>query len=677
MDIVAYSELATDKQTGLLAQLQSIVSATPEFARAKQSGQLISLSTGDGMALVFFGDPEAPVRCALRLGQAFRNHGEIKVRMGVHSGPVYRVADINANLNVAGGGINVAQRVMNCGEAGHILVSSAAAEVLRELSDWGGLLHDLGEAKVKHDLRVHLFNLYSSEAGNPARPRQLRRRESLRRYWLAAALAAAVMLAVLAGLYVQRMRTAQQAERPRIESLAVLPLENLSGDPNQEYFADGMTEELITDLAKIRALRVISRTSVMRFKNTKTPLPQIARELGVDGIVAGSVQRSGGRVHISAQLIRAATDTNVWANSYERDAEDVLALESEVAAAVADQIRITISREERARLASTRRVDPKAYDAYLKGRNYAYSALTLETLRQGIDSLQHSVALDNTYAPAHAALSYSYQLLAFNGFEAPANVMPKARMAALDALRLDDTLGEAHASLYLVKYVYDLDWAGAEAELKQALELDSNSPVPHQRRGEYLTCNLQQFEEAYREFRLALELDPNSVFVAQELAWNRQMARRWDEAVRDLQRALVLSPDEAPVHGFLAVTFAHLNRRAEALAEINRRLALMPEGKEFAFDYNLIDVYATLGMKKEARTVLEHWLNEIALGRYVDAYIVAESYGVLGEKELTLRWLEKAYENRSPQIVFIKIDWALDGIRSDARFRELVRRLNL
>ena len=467
------------------------------------------------------------------------------------------------------------------------------------------------------------------------------------------------------------------ASRPQITSLAVLPLSNLTGDPNQEYFADGMTEELITDLAKISALKVISRTSVMRFKNTKTSLPQIARELGVDGIVEGSVQRSGGRVRISAQLIRAATDTHLWGNSYERDGEDVLKLESEVASAVADQIRITISPEERARLGSSRRVDPKAYDAYLKGRNYSYSALSQDTVLQGIELLQHSLALDNTYAPAHAALSFSYQFLAFNGYEAPATAMPKARSAALDALRLDDMLGEAHASLFLVKYLYDLDWAGAEAELKRALELDPNSPIPHQRRAEYLTCNLQQFDEAYRELRRALELDPNSVFIAQELAWNRQMARHWDEAVRDLHKAVALDPSNAPVHGFLAVSLAHLNRRADALAEVEKRLALMPAGRDFAFDYNLIEVYASLEMRQSALTILQHWLEKGASAPYIDAYIVAEAYGVLGEKELTLQWLDKAYTNRSPQIVFIKIDWALDGIRSDSRFKDLLRRMKL
>ncbi len=575
---------------------------------------------------------------------------------------------------------------MDCGDAGHILASSTIVDMLRQIGAWTDSLHDLGLAEVKHGVKIHLFNLYNEEAGRKNKPTKLDaaartsgRARLARTIPLYVAGAAGLVLLVIAVLaYINKAGGGTRlASGTQITSLAVLPLQNLTGDPNQEYFADGMTEELITDLAKISALKVISRTSVMRFKNTKIPLPQIARELGVDGIVEGSVQRSGARVHISAQLIRAATDTHLWGNSYERDAEDVLRLESEIASVVADQIRITVSPEERMRLTTSRRVDPKAYEAYLRGRSYVYNALARDAILQGIEALQHSLALDNTYAPAHAALSVSYQYLAFNGYEVPATAMPKARSAALDALHLDDSLGEAHASLFLVKYLYDLDWAGAEAELKRALELEPNSPIPHQRRAEYLTCNLQQFDEAFREFQRALELDPNSVFIAQELAWNRQMARRWDEAVRDLHKAVALDPSNAPVHGFLAVSLAHLNRRADALAEVEKRLALMPAGQDFAFDYNLIDVYASLGMRQSALTILHYWLEKSAPGPYVDAYIMAEAYGVLGEKELALQWLERAYANRSPQIVFIKIDWALDGLRSDARFQDLLRRMKM
>jgi serine/threonine protein kinase len=488
--------------------------------------------------------------------------------------------------------------------------------------------------------------------------------------------AALIVLVITIGLIWARLR-GPSAGASIVGSIAVLPLENLSGDPQQEYFADGLTEEVITNLAKIQALKIISRTSVTRYKRTTKTPSDIARELNVDAIVEGSVQRSGNRVKVTAQLIRANTDRHLWANSYEREIEDVLKLESDIAAAIAGQVQVRVRAGESALLTSSRRVDPQAYEAYLRGRELVQNALNEETLRQGIDSLQRSLAIDSTYAPAHAALSYGYQFRAFAGYEAPATAMTNSRTEALDALRLDDQLSEAHANLYNVKFLYDWDWAGAEAELNRTAQLNPNSATAHQRRGEFFACIYQRFDESYQELKRARELDPYSGFIAQELAWNRSMARRWDEALRDQQTAMPLEPANPLLWSSLAQYHAHLNRRANALDALKRAETLAPTGTDLLFDEELIDAFAVLGMRREAEELLRPWIMKTNSGKYADAYMIAESYAALGEKESALRWLERAASDRSPELVFIRIDWAWDGLRSDARFHNILSRMKL
>jgi serine/threonine-protein kinase len=503
------------------------------------------------------------------------------------------------------------------------------------------------------------------------------RRRRQRHTWIAGGVVTLALAASVAGTLLWSRLRPLLSGASAIESIAVLPLENLSGDPQQEYFADGLTEEIITQLAKLQEITVISRASVMRYKRTTKTTAEIARELGVDAVVEGSVQRTANRVKVTAQLSRAGTEKHLWASSYERETEDVLKLEADIAVAIAGQVQVRLDAGETARLAVSRQVDPHAYDAYLRGRELVQNALTDDVLREGTDWLLRSTAIDSTYAPAHAALSYAYQFRAFSGYELPATAMGRSRSEALEALRLDEQLAEAHANLYNVKFLYDWDWAGAEGELKRAVELNPHSPSAHQRRGEFVACLYKRFDESYAELKQARILDPYSGFIAQELAWNRSMARRWEEALRDQQIAMSLDPVNPVLWSTLAQYHAHLSRRASALDAVRRVETLSPAGKNLLLDEELIDAYATLGMRREGERLLRPWVARAATGAYVDAYMISESYAALGDTNTAFRWLDRAFSERSPELVFVRIDWALDALRSDARFAQLLRRMRL
>lgn len=669
MDIVAYSELPTDKQTVLVAQLQSIVSARPEFVGAKQSGQLISLPTGDGMALVFFGDPEAPVRCALGLGRAFRNYPEIKVRMGMHTGPVYRVADINANRNVAGGGINVAQRVMNCGDAGHILVSSAAAEVVRELSDWAGLLHDLGEAEVKHGLRVHLFNLYSGEVGNPARPRPLRRRQSFRRYWLSAAIAAAFLLAV-AVPYLQRIRMSQRDDRPRIESLAVLPLENLSGDPAQDYLASGLHEALITDLAKLSGFRrVIARSSVKRFEKTTLPPQQIARELGVDALLTGTVLRSGNRLQITAHLI-TAEDIQIWSQRYDREFQDVLSLQNEIVSGLTNGIKLQLTPQEQSLLAQTPSFNPGAYEAYLKGRFFVGKG-TPEGFERGSAYLLDAIRKD----PANP-LAYSRLALAYTeaGHETLPDAFAQAKSAARKALELDPNSAEAYEVLAETKLYNDWDdWPGAEQNFQRALKLNPNLAAAHRNYSWYLHL-MGRSDQALTEMQKAIELDPMSPLLHEDLGYQFWDLHQEEKALGEQRRALEIDPSFPVAYWVLACIHGETGRYAEAIAASEKAAQGDPELR-----WLLAVSYARAGRKSAALSLAAEIKKQPSP---MSEFGLATFYATVGSREEALAWLERSFQDRFSLLPWLRrrgtgVQRPFDPYWSDQRYQSLLRQMKL
>jgi serine/threonine protein kinase/tetratricopeptide (TPR) repeat protein len=497
-----------------------------------------------------------------------------------------------------------------------------------------------------------------------------------RKLWRFAVPAAAVvvLLLLLFGLNVGGLRdhVLGRGGTPQIRSLAVLPLENLSRDPEQEYFADGMAEALITELAQIRALRVISRTSVMQYKSVKKPLPQIAKELNVDAVVEGSVQHAGDKVGITVQLIHAPTDRHLWANSYERDLRDVLALEREVARAIAGEIRIQLTPQEQAHLASARPVNPEAYEAYLKGRYYWNKRTDEEGLRKAIEYFRQAVEKDPTYAPGYAGLADYYNVLPFYAPVSPTEAYPKARTAALKALELDDSLGEAHASLAYVLYRFDWDWAGADREFKRALALNPSYAPGHHFYGSYL-AGVGPIDEALAELERARKLDPYSIIINRDLGLGFFYAHHYDEAIEQLQRVLELDPNFALSLHMLGRAYVQKSRYQEALARCEKSVSLSRRRSPMLASLGY--TYALAGRRTEARRILNE-LQRRSETEYISGVHIAWIYVSLGEKEHALAWLEKAFNNRDPEMGWINRDPWFDPLRSDPRFQDLLRRMN-
>ena len=431
MDIVGFSKLLVDEQSDCSQRLNQIVRNTDQFRTAEAADKLIRLPTGDGMVLVFFTSPEAPVRCAVEIAQALKDSADFGLRMGVHSGPVNKVSDVNDRSNLAGGGINIAQRVMDCGDSGHILLSKRVAEDLEQHSKWRPHLQDLGECEVKHGVRVNVVNLYTGEAGNPAPPGKFTRAKqeqdtaalaahaaaaghaaSVRRR--NAALLAGSLLAVLAvglGVWVFSQRGGETSHRrgdnTGIESLAVKPLENLSGDKAKDYFADGMTDELTTKLSQVGALkRVVARSTMMKYKQSPKSSSDIAHEINVKAMVEGSVVLAGDQARISVQLVDAGTEKTLWASSYTRNVANIVRLQNEVAVAIANAIALELTPGEKTRFANGPKVDPRAYDCYLRGKNI--TRVSRETTNSSIELLEKAVSFDDNFADAYAELAKAY-----------------------------------------------------------------------------------------------------------------------------------------------------------------------------------------------------------------------------------------------------------------------------
>ena len=486
--------------------------------------------------------------------------------------------------------------------------------------------------------------------------------------WATAVLAAAVLL-VLGGTFLAvRLLGLRPGGGHAIQSLAVLPLVNLSGDPQQEYFADGMTDELITTLAQLSALKVISRTSVMRYKGTRKTLPEIARELHVDGILEGSVLRAGARVRISAELIEAAADRHLWTAQYERQSDDVIALQNDVAKAVAERIRVALKPAERARLASARSIDPTAHEAYLKGLFYS-NQFSVEAIRRALAFFNQAIDADPTYAPAYAGLARAYTGLSSWDLP-PAEAMPRARAAAVRALQLDSTLASAHAWLGNVDAFYDWDWAAGEREFRRAIELNPGDPDAHLNYGYLLVVN-RRFAEAERELRRAREIDPLSAWIACVSLWPLYEGRRYDDAIAAAQRILEEDPRAANAQQILGQAWLMKGDSARALPALRRARELDSNANLVAF---LGYSYAIAGNRAAALQVADSLRARVRTG-YVQPYVWAVLYAGLGEREQAFRWLEKGIALRSEEMVFLQVDPAMDTLRSDPRFKALLKQV--
>jgi TolB-like protein/class 3 adenylate cyclase/Tfp pilus assembly protein PilF len=585
IDVVGYSKLLVNEQIELLQELNQIVRATESFRVAAASGKLIRVPTGDGMALAFFQSPEEPARCALEISRALQDRPRIQLRMGVHSGPVNRITDVDEKTNIAGAGINVAQRVLDCGDAGHILLSAHVVEDLAEYRHWQPYLNDLGECEVKHGLRLHLFNLCKDGLGNPQVPEKLRlgRRKTVSSVtvrpvtaprWpkvvlITALVVSAVALVISSLIFLNRAPPATRTRAATREtkdssalagiprkSIAVLPFENLSDEKENVYFADGVQDEILTGLAKVADLKVISRTSTLQYKSSaERNLREIAKALGVAHVLEGTVQRAAGRVRVSAQLIDAQTDSQIWAERYDRDIADVFTIESEVAGKIVAQLQAKISPTEKAAIEQKPTADLAAHDLYVRAKTLiatsAFSTPAYESLVEAIPLLNQAIERDPTFALAYYQLAQAHDQLYFGGIDhTPARLaMADGAIQSLTHLRPDS--GEAHLALGKHLYWGYLDYDHAREELKLARKSLPNEPLSFEILG-FIDRRQGRWAESTKNLERAIELDPQNGGFLKQLADSYVCLRRYADAQRVLKRAIAVVPKDSNMRAFHA-----------------------------------------------------------------------------------------------------------------------------
>ena len=549
MDVVGYSKLLIDDQRELQEELSEVVRSTEAFRTADAAGKLIRLPVGDGMALVFFNSPEGPVQCALEISKALKKHPRIQLRMGVHSGPINQVRDVNERTNIAGAGINLAQRVMDCADAGHILLSKRVAEDLAQSRQWQPYLHDLGECAVKHGVSVPIVNLYTESAGNPQIPEKIRRAQQERASAEATRwspifrrrnvlIASGVLLAVAlaASLFIFAPSLSEK-------SVAVLPFENLSAEKENAFFADGIQDDILTSLSQIEGLRVISRTSVMGYRGAKASgnLRDISKALGVANVLEGSVRREGNRVVVAVQLIDARRDRHIWANRYDRTLADSLGLQGELAAEIAEALRVTLSPDEKARVQTKPTGNTDAYVVYLRANQIQRNPDTLlEDYKTAERLYRQAIALDPNFALAHARLAST--CAAIFHFHEPLDAWKdKARAEAELALGLQPNLAEAHLALGQYIYWIEGEYDRAVQEFDQALRLSPNNAEI----GELIAAVRRRqghWQEAIDAYERNQKIDPQNANIVRNLVFTNTALRRWPDASRWAAQMRAMAP---------------------------------------------------------------------------------------------------------------------------------------
>jgi TolB-like protein/class 3 adenylate cyclase/Tfp pilus assembly protein PilF len=554
MDVVGYSKLLLDEQREIQERLTQVVRNTNQVRAAEAADKLIRLPVGDGMALVFFNSPEAPVRCAIEISKELKQYPQLKLRMGIHSGPVNEVRDVNGRANVAGAGINIAQRVMDCGDADHILLSKRVAEDLAHSRQWRAYLHDLGECAVKHGVPISIVNLHSDEIGNAELPEKLKQWQLeqaaltasgspsvVRRKGVLIAAAALLIAVASFGVWLYFKQAAVTSLVPE-KTIAVLPFQNFSPDKDNAFFADGVQDDILTSLAKIRDLRVISRSSVMKFRDAAAQnLRQIGKTLGVANVLEGSVRREGDRVVVNVQLVDAQSARQIWANRYDRTLADSLGLQGELASEIADALRATLSTDEQARVTAKPTQNPDAYVFYLRANQISRNPDTvLEDYKTAEQLYMQAIALDPDFALAHARLA-SVCAEVFHYYEPTEDWRNKARTEAQIALRFQPNLAEAHLALGQCIYWMDQDYDRALEQFDIAARLSpSNGDVA--RLIAAIKRRQGKWEQALEEYERVARLDPQNPNTVRELIFINTAMRRWPEAAQWAERMRAMAP---------------------------------------------------------------------------------------------------------------------------------------
>jgi len=668
-DIVGYSALSQKNEKLALELLEDHFCLLRPFFRRFNGKEIKTI--GDAFLVEFLSAVEA-FQCAVEIQKKIEEKNallppekRIQIRIGIHVGDV-----IHRDQDIFGDGVNIASRIQPLAEPGGIYVTDQVyVQVRNKVKE---TMISLGKKNLKNietPVEVYKVILPWKEGVSMS---EVEKKPSLysgnRSRWLYLILVITILsCAFFLFWLLQGKRAAGE-----IRSLAVLPLQNLSGDPEQDYFADGMTEALISELSKIHSLRVISRTSIMQYKKTEKSLSKIARELRVDAIVEGSALLVGDRVRISAQLVKASPEEHLWAGDYDRDFKDILALQREVTRTIARKVRISLSPSEKSRLAGGGEVNPQVYKAYLKGL-FLIHQFTEEAVRRGIRFFEEAVSIDSENALAYAGLAESYDILTSADWTSPQEGWSKVKENALKALQLDGSLSEAYVLLAVIKFVVDWNWKGAEEEFIHAIELNPSSATARQYYALFLSA-MERHEEAIDEMKLALELDPLSLSINQNLGAIFRFASRYDESIQQLTLTTELDPNFSWTYWSLGEVYLLKSMFEEAVSAFETALKLSGNGMTI-IESSLARAYATWGKTGEARRILENLIQK-AKKEYVSPFRIAVIFASLGEREDAFSWLEKAFEERSNNLVYLKVDPALDNLRSDPRFEEFLRRLN-
>jgi TolB-like protein/tetratricopeptide (TPR) repeat protein/class 3 adenylate cyclase len=684
IDIVGSSKLLINEQSDLLRELNQIVRNADQVRAAESAGKLIRLPTGDGMALAFFTTPDAPVRCAMEISKAVRGNSKLALRMGINSGPVDEVVDVNERSNVAGAGITMAQRVMDCGDAGHILLSKRIADDLAQYSQWRPHLHDLGECEIKHDTRIGVVNLYTDEVGNPALPEKLQKEKQAAassvesKYRRKTAIWAAVSLAAAAfvfGLWFVSQRGPRQLANsapPSEKRIAVLPFKPLLPESRDQILELGMADSLITKLSNSRAIIVSSLNSVRKYSDLEQDSSAAGRELQVSSVLEGNVQKLGDRIRVTARLIRVADGSSIWAATFDEKFTNVFAVQDAISQKVADALALRLSGEEKRRLTKRDTENPEAYQLYLTGR-YHHARLIPPEIRTAIGFYQQAIALDPNYALAYFGLAEANRSLAITSDVPSKDSLPQATAAARKALELDDSLAEGHASLSFSLIWYEWDWAGGEREARRAIALNPNSGYSHFALAHVLS-DLGRHDEATAEGARAVELDPVFFLFSALEGMFLHHARRDDEALVRLQKTLQLDPTFWVTHLTLGKIYIQQRKYPEAIAAFTKAKELSHGNSEAIASIGYTAALA--GDKTQALAVLEE-LKTLSGQHYIPPFNVAMVHTGLGDRNEALAQLEKACDERDVRVTQLKVDPRWDSLRSDPRFAAILKRIGL
>jgi TolB-like protein/Flp pilus assembly protein TadD len=642
IDIVGFSKLLINEQSELVRKLNEVVRGAEQVRSAEADGKLVQLPTGDGMALVFRDIPEAPAKCALEISRAFKNHPELRVRMGIHSGPVNEIVDVNERANITGAGINTAQRVMDCGDAGHILLSKRVADDLAQYERWQPHLYDLGECEVKHGVKIEVVNLYTGEIGNQDLPEKLK-----------------------------RTRQEHAASAIPEKSIAVLPFENASGNPDTEYLSDGISEALINSLTELQQLKVIARATAFRYKGKQVDPQAVGRELNVRAVLMGLVRQVGDRLNVQVDLVDASSGAQLWGEEYERKVADVLVIKQTIAREVTEKLRLKLTGEQQHTLAKRDTTNPEAFQFYLRGRYY-WNKRTAEAIKKAIGEFRQAIERDPNYALGYVGLADCFVVLEEHAGAPASETLPKARAAAERALQIDDSLAEAHAAL---AYTYQnlWRWAEAEEEYKRAVSLNPNYPTAHHWFATYFSVQ-RRFDEARREIKRAQELDPLSQAISYHVAQQYLLKNAPDSAIEQCQKIIELYPHYPGAHKYLGFAYLAQRRGEEATAEFQRAAEL--SGRASLYLRELGYCYAVTGRRRDALAILKELEEKYAKREAIGQYL-AGVYAGLGDKAQAFAWLEKDFQQHSGLLPDITWEFTFADLRSDPRYTDLIRRMGL